>query len=158
MLLVIFCAGEARAFVFPPGDSLARTDGFVVLGGATFSSRVTTAVADVQRFPGTTLLISNPTRLPCPRVPVPHACFTPHPYSTQGEARAARAYADAHHWRSITVITSADQIGRARVRFRRCWPGPLRMRIAPSSIAHRLRQIPYETAAVAKAEVWQRGC
>ena len=63
-----------------------------------------------------------------------------------------------HGWRSITVVTSRDQITRARIRIRRCWKGPLRVVAVPTPLLSVPYSTVYEVAALVKAETLQRGC
>jgi len=152
---------DIRLFVVPRSDPARQSDAFVVLGGDTFKVRLKAGVALAREYPNATLVVSTPGRTRCPHglVPAPRLiCFDPAPSTTQGEARAAAAFALAHGWRSMTVVTTADQVWRARLRFSRCWDGDLRVVQAPTRIWTRIREVPYETAATVKAEIFQRGC
>lgn len=86
------------------------------------------------------------------------ACFRPAPLTTQGEARFVVDYALKNDLDSITVITTADQARRARVRFGRCWSKRLAVVVAPASVEVVLARLPYEAAASVKAAVFQRSC
>lgn len=152
---------DVRLFVVPTSQKPARTDAIIVLGGPTFTSRLDAALRLAERYPGTPLVVSTPGQVPCPDdVPAttPLTCFRPSPSSTQGEARAAAAFAAQHGWTSLSVVTTADQIWRARLRFSRCYDGELRMIQAPTSAWTRVSSVPYEMGATVKAEVFQRGC
>ena len=85
-------------------------------------------------------------------------CFRPEPFTTRGEARYAATYAREHGLNGITVITTADQVSRARLRFKRCWPGALAVVAAPATTWTVLKRVPYEIGASLKAETIQRGC
>ncbi len=115
----------------------------------------------LREYPGAVEVVSTPGRQRCPH-PYPGAsdiiCFRPDPTTTQGEARATAALAAQYGWKHITVVTTADQVWRARLRFSRCWSGDLSVVRAPTSIVSRLFSAPYETAATIKAEVFQRSC
>lgn len=152
---------DVRLFVVPTSASAKPTDAVVVLGGSTYDVRLKAALKLVRQYPGAVLVVSIPGDKPCPRL-APGAsriiCFDPDPKTTQGEAREAALLARRHGWTSMTVVTTADQIWRAGVRFSRCRPGNLRLVQAPTSGWIRLRSVPYEMAATVKAEVFQRSC
>lgn len=161
LVLLAVIAADVRLFMVPASDQPARTDVIVVLGGKTYQDRITAGDALAARYPGAVLLVSTPASHVCPPQPADvtrQLCFVPDPSTTQGEARATARMARTFGWRSITVVTTADQVWRARLRFGRCWAGPLRIVQAPTSIATRLLTVPYEMAATVKAETWQRGC
>ena len=161
LLVIAVAVADVRLFVVPVSDIAAPTDAFVVLGGDTFTIRLNAAVALARQDPGASLVVSTPGRTRCPRylrIGVPVICFRPDPSTTQGEARATAALAKEHGWTSITVVTTADQVWRARLRFSRCYTGSLRVVQAPTSMWIRLRSVPYEMAATVKAEVLQRNC
>jgi len=161
LLVIAVAVADIRLFVVPVSDIAAPTDAFVVLGGDTFTIRLNAAVALARQDPGASLVVSTPGRTRCPRylrIGVPVICFRPDPSTTQGEARATAALAKEHGWTSITVVTTADQVWRARLRFSRCYTGSLRVVQAPTSMWIRLRSVPYEMAATVKAEVLQRNC
>jgi hypothetical protein len=154
---------EVRLFFVPTSDRPGPTDAVVVLGGPTYLTRLHAAdrlIAD--NSPGAVEAVSTPNGLPCPTYHAPQAsaliCFSPDPSTTQGEARAVAKLAAQYGWTSITVVTTADQVWRARLRFSRCWSGDLRVVQAPTTIVTRLLSAPYETAATIKAEVFQRRC
>lgn len=163
VVLIAIAALDVRLFVVPASDPPARTDAIVVLGGSTFTDRLNAAVRLAERYPHTPLVVSTPGEVPCPDaddVPAgtPVFCFRPDPSSTQGEARAAAALAKKHGWTSMSVVTTADQVWRARLRFARCYAGDLRVTQAPTSILVRLGSVPYEMGATVKAVVFQRSC
>ncbi|HEY0871361.1 MAG TPA: hypothetical protein VGD55_13250 [Acidothermaceae bacterium] len=161
VVFVAIAVFEVRFYVVPSSNRRGPTDAVVVLGGGTFIDRLRAAGALLQQYPGAVEVVSTPGRQGCP-YPYPGAsdiiCFRPNPATTQGEARATAALAAQYGWKHITVVTTADQVWRARLRFSRCWSGDLSVVRAPTSIATRLFSAPYETAATIKAEVFQRGC
>lgn len=85
-------------------------------------------------------------------------CFRPSPFTTQGEARFAAQYARDHGLTRITVVTTADQVTRARLRFGRCWNGPLSIVAAPLPPQRVVMRVPYEFGATLKALAVQRTC
>ncbi|MGH8889436.1 MAG: YdcF family protein [Acidothermaceae bacterium] len=152
---------DVRLFVVPTSAAAGPTDAFVVLGGGTYDLRLNAALKLVREYPGAALLVSVAGHKHCPHFAVGASqiiCFNPDPMTTQGEAREATLLAHQHGWTSMTVVTTADQIWRAGVRFSRCWSGDLRLVQAPTSAWIRLRSIPYEMGATVKAEVFQRSC
>jgi uncharacterized SAM-binding protein YcdF (DUF218 family) len=162
VVLLAVAIVDVRLFIAPRSDSPARSDAFVVLGGDTFAIRLAAGLRLADEYPDSTLVVSTPGgRRQCPRGRVPPnrlICFAPDPSTTQGEARMAAQLAVEHGWKSMTVVTTADQVWRARLRFARCWDGDLRVVQAPTSSWIRIREIPYEMGATVKAEVFQRSC
>ncbi len=159
-LVVAVAAVDVRLFVVPTTDRPTTTDAIVVLGGQTYPARLHAALGLSRANPAAVLVISTPGGNPCPRWATRSKliCFEPDPSTTQGEARETARLAAQYGWTSIEVITTADQVWRARLRFSRCWSGDLRIVQAPTSIFVRLLSVPYETAASVKAELLQRGC
>jgi uncharacterized SAM-binding protein YcdF (DUF218 family) len=161
LVLLVAVAVEVRLFVVPASDHGGPTDAVVVLGGPTYPARLRAANALVQRYPGAVLVVSTPVGSSCPPKPADASaiiCFHAYPSTTQGEARGAANLAVQNGWTSMTVVTTGDQIWRARLRFSRCWSGDLHMVQAPSGLLLRLTTVPYETAATIKAEVLERSC
>jgi uncharacterized SAM-binding protein YcdF (DUF218 family) len=146
----------------PRSNAPVNSDAFVVLGGDTFATRLAAGLELAQAYPDSTLVVSTPGgRKQCPSRQVPLSrliCFVPDPSTTRGEARMAAKLAVENGWKSMTVVTTADQVWRARLRFDRCWSGDLRVVQAPTSGWVRIREIPYEMGATVKAEVFQRSC
>jgi uncharacterized SAM-binding protein YcdF (DUF218 family) len=161
LVLAAIAVFEIRFYVVPTSDRRGPTNAVVVLGGGTYADRLQAAGTLLRDYPGAVEVVSTPGRLSCPS---PYAgaasiiCFRPDPATTQGEARATAALAAQYGWKHITVVTTADQVWRARLRFSRCWSGDLSVVRAPTSIVTRLFSAPYETAATIKAEVLQRSC
>jgi len=161
VVIAVVAVVDVRLFVVPTSDAAGSTDAVVVLGGGTYDIRLKAALNLVRQYPGAALLVSIPGDKPCPRFALGASqiiCFSPDPKTTQGEAREASVLAREHGWTSMTVVTTADQIWRAGVRFSRCWSGNLRLVQAPTSIWVRGRSLLYEMGATVKAEVFQRGC
>lgn len=152
---------EFRTFVLPVTDRPTSSGLVVILGDTHRGARYGTAayLASSNRW----LLISIYDYCPAGKRPelsayAHQACFRPSPLTTRGEAKFAAQYAKSRGLTSITVITTADQVWRARLRFARCWPGSLAVVAAPSGLATQLRRVPYETGASIKALAWQREC
>ena len=161
ILLLLIAAVEAWAFVFPGGDKAGPADLVVVLGGNHKELRVRRALELVQQYAGSTLLVSAPEDRFCPAT-APGAerlvCFHPQPKTTRGEAHYVARYARDHHANVVEVVITADQLRRARLRFKRCWHGTLRMIKAHAPMSSVLKLVPYQNAASAKALIFERSC
>ena len=163
LALLILVAADLAVFVWPPSDAPRRTDLVVILGPWQQLSRPATGAALVRRYPGTRLLVSVYDMSECPLLRrmtgVSTAdCFVPDPFTTRGEARSAAAYAMEHGLRSMTMVTTADQLVRGGVRFRRCFDGPVHLVEADSTLHFRLSRLPYQNEATVKALVLERSC
>jgi uncharacterized SAM-binding protein YcdF (DUF218 family) len=158
--LLVLGVAEARVFVRPPSDIVARVDAVVVLGGPTYLERLHTAEAYLYARPGAALVVSIAGTTPCPKSDATDqvVCFVPDPGTTRGEARGAAKLATEHHWRRLAVVTSADQASRARVRFGRCFDGSLALVVAPTDLGDVLGRLVYENVATLKAMTVQRSC
>ena len=161
-LLALGAAVLGRVFVVPPSDDPRPTDLIMVLGGLDTPSRTERAAEVSAAHPGATVVYVVGEMKYCPDRPAGAAevvcTLPPPPGTTQGEARFAAAYARDHGMDSITVVTTADQVLRARFRFTRCWDGDLVSVQAPTSLGEVLSQLPYQTAATVKALVVEPGC
>ena len=161
VVIVVAAVIEVRLYVVPASDGAGPADAVVVLGGQEYKARLATADVMLAKFPGSVVVVSIPGGIQCPPQP-PGAsailCFSPDPSTTQGEARMAAKLAAKYGWKTMEVVTTADQVWRAKLRFSRCWAGDLTVVRSNSSIYSRMRAVPYETAATIKAETLQRGC
>jgi len=164
VLFLSFAVVTVRLFVRPGLPPVPQhADAIVELGGPGNRDAVTTALARQHRAP---LVIqstvardvtSPPTCLPA----IPHvrvACFHAVPPTTRGEARYIGERAAAEHWHSVILVTTPDHAWRARLRVERCFPGRVYVATSPLPTWDWLRQIPYQWAATAKAELFQRDC
>jgi len=161
-VLLLLAAVLGRTFVVPPSDAPRPTDLVAVLGGVDSPSRTERAREVLAEHPGAVLLVVVGQLRYCPDRP-PGASellcvLPPDPSTTQGEARMVADIATERGMTSVTVVTTADQVVRARLRFSRCWPGELVMVQAPTSTWRVLRQVPYQSAAMVKALVLEPGC
>ena len=164
-VLVTLIAVDMRAFTFPPSDPPLRTDLVVVLGPWTNGPRLAVARDLAGRGEGRTpVLVSvNDVSHDCGVIQrsltsAEVTCFRPRPFTTRGEARGAAAFARTRGLRSVTVVTSPDQLVRAGVRFRRCHSNEVRLVVAPTPLLDRLALLPYQNAAMVKALVFERAC
>jgi uncharacterized SAM-binding protein YcdF (DUF218 family) len=71
-------------------------------------------------------------------------CFTPDPYSTQGEARWIGREAKERGWDSIAVVTSTYHVRRARMIVERCYHGRLAMIGAHPPLGNRVVGVAWE--------------
>ena len=118
--LVAVISIDLRAFTFPPFDVPSRTDLVVVLGPWTNGPRLAVAQDLIKRGEGRTqVLVSvNDVSHDCGVIQrsltsAEVTCFRPRPFTTRGEARGAAAFARTRGLRSVTVVTSPDQLVRA---------------------------------------------
>ena len=161
-VLLLVVAGLGRTFVVPPSDAPRATDLVVVLGGVDSPSRTQRAGQVLAEHPGAVLMVVVGQLKYCPERPPGAAelvcVLPPDPSTTQGEARMVADFARERGMRSVTVVTTADQVVRARLRFSRCWPGELVMVQAPTSWWRVVSQVPYQSAAMVKALVLEPEC
>jgi len=145
VVAAVVAAVSGVTFVWPNTQSPARA-------GLELASAGVAPVLVVSKAPGP---------LGCPQ-PVRHVrvrCFSPHPATTQGEARYVGALARARHWRRIVVVVSTPQVSRARLRIERCYPGTVAMvAVSPGGLGAWLYDVAYEWGAMFKALVLQPGC
>lgn len=161
LLLLVAVVGEIKLYVVPTSNTPRHTDAVFVLGGHAYQARIHEGNKIARSFGDSVLVISTPANGLCEHKPAGVSaiiCFRADPSTTQGEAQEAAKLAKEYGWTSLTVVTTADQVWRARLRFSRCWSGTLLMVRSPSSLLLRLRAVPYQTAATVKAEVLQRSC
>ncbi|HEU5035717.1 MAG TPA: hypothetical protein VFT70_01845 [Nocardioides sp.] len=163
VLLTAFLATTARVFVWPSLPPLpAHADAIVELAGPGNRDASTIALAEKHIAP---LVIQSTvpgdaTSDTCldPIEGATIECFSPVPDTTRGEARYIGRRAADEHWRSVIIVTTPDHAWRARLRVERCFPGRVYVATSPLPKADWLMQIPYQWAATAKAELFQRGC
>lgn len=162
VLFVSFCFISAQLFVFPATGAPARVDAIVVLGGS--GDRVDLGMQLAREGRASYLVLSLGLPWVPPGICQEHVgnakviCFHPDPDTTQGEARGASQLAKEYHWTSMVLVTTQDQVWRARLRFERCYSGKI-YSIA-SSIPWYLwpYAIAYQWVGTIKAETLQRGC
>lgn len=164
MLFAVFLAGftalTLRLFVFPAADVPVQADAIVMLAGP--GDRTGKAIELARTGYAPVLVMSTPGTRGCSAHEAPKAeviCFSPHPVTTRGEARAVAELAARHGWTRILFVTGRAQDTRARIRISRCFHGDLRVTVVGP---RRLREWPYaiayEWGALAKALIWQRSC
>jgi uncharacterized SAM-binding protein YcdF (DUF218 family) len=161
-LFAAFCAVTARLFVFPATGMPARVDAIVVLGGqgSRLDLGMSLAAADRSSF----LLLSEGLPWIRPGLCGEHSgsvtiiCFQPVPDTTQGEAEYAARLAKQHNWHSLALVTTPDQVWRAKLRFQRCYSGTIYAATTPLPKSQWPLMIAYQWAATIKAEVVNRDC
>ena len=157
LLLLIVVAATVGLFVLPRTDAPHHVDAVVVLGGQ--GDRRGEGVRLVRAGFAKQLVVSTPGQgcpaagsLPGIRV----RCFSPDPRTTQGEARYTAALVRSEGWHSIIVVSTTDQVTRARLRFRRCTNVTAGYVATPPT--NWPRSIAYEWGALVKALALQRSC
>jgi hypothetical protein len=146
-------------FVLPPGDTPERAQAVVVLGGS--GHRVAEGLRLVESGVAPNLVVSDAGLPRCPRAPagITVACFTPSPFTTQGEARFIGADARRKGWKRIVVVAGTPQLTRARIRIGRCYRGEaLYVGVSPGGLGSWLTNIVHEWGALAEALVLQTSC
>jgi uncharacterized SAM-binding protein YcdF (DUF218 family) len=159
----------AVLFVWPRGTGApAHADAVVVLSGAR-NNRLDPALKLVRGGLAPVLAISGAAQDPrwhkaralCH---AGHAgsvrviCFEPRPFSTRGEARAVAALARRHGWTKLVVVTSTFHVTRARMLFRRCYPGLLWLVGTPTTWWMLPEEWAFETGKLAVQLTAERGC
>lgn len=160
LVAAMVVAVSAVTFVWPSTQSPGRADAIVVLNGG--GPRLETGLELASAGVAPVLVVSKaPGPLGCPQ-PVRHVrvlCFSPHPATTEGEARYVGALARARRWHRIVVVVTTPQVSRARLRVERCYPGTVAMvGVSPGGLGAWLYDVAYEWGAMFKALVLQRGC
>jgi uncharacterized SAM-binding protein YcdF (DUF218 family) len=121
-----------RLIVDPRTDTVTIVDAVVVLSGD-HGERLPVArriiadgLTDVLVYAGTS---DGPRTEELCEQPQAFTVYCPRPVpdSTRAEARAVASLARRHGWRSIAVITSTPHVTRARMLFRRCFDGEVRV-------------------------------
>ena len=149
-------------FLWPSEDAPGRVDAVVVLAGDS-DYRIPRGRGLLQAGVADVLFLSREPsekwarwRPLCRERAV--VCFDASPYSTQGEAEAVARLAARNEWRSIAVVTSRYHVFRARLLFRRCFPG----RVAGVGAGYDRRWLPLllplETAKLVRALTTSRTC
>ena len=146
-------------FVAPASDGPQRADAVVVFAGS--GDRVQEGLRLVREDYAPHLLLSDAGLPRCPQAgpAVVVTCFTPNPFSTQGEAEFVAAEAKREGWHRILVVVGTPQITRARVRVDRCYSGQaLYIGVSPGGVGSWLENIGHEWGALAEALVLQTSC
>jgi uncharacterized SAM-binding protein YcdF (DUF218 family) len=163
VVLLLFGVITYRLFVAPVTDDPEPADAIVALGGD--GPREDRAIelleegwADTAVFSAAWDHVNDVWGTKVCRRPLPGevVCFEPEPDTTQGEMRAIAAMAEERGWDDLLVVTSNDQITRARMLLDRCWSGEASfVGVAPPKPVFRAV---YEWGATLKALTLKRGC
>jgi uncharacterized SAM-binding protein YcdF (DUF218 family) len=170
VLLAAWLVLCAVLFVWPSEPAPPqKVDAVVVLSGG-LNSRLDPAIALMRRRIAPVLAISSafhdPSWKKAQRLcrgdlgPTRYEvlCFTAKPYSTQGEARTVAALAREQGWKRIVVVTSTYHVTRARMLFRRCYPGKLWLVGTGSAWWRQPQHWVDETGKLLVQLTYQRGC
>jgi uncharacterized SAM-binding protein YcdF (DUF218 family) len=85
-------------------------------------------------------------------------CFMPNPDTTQGEAEGIARLGEKYSFQSIVLVTTPDQLWRAKLRFRRCYSGQIYGVTTPLPRSLWPKMIVYQWAATVKAVLVNRSC
>jgi uncharacterized SAM-binding protein YcdF (DUF218 family) len=130
LVFAAWLVATAVLFLRPREDNPKHADAVVVLSGGR-KQRLGEGLRLMQAGVASRLVISDgqargwtqANRLCAGHASFQVVCFKPNPYSTEGEAEDAARIAERNGWRSLVVVTSTFHVTRARMLFRRCFPG-----------------------------------
>ncbi|WP_188672757.1 ElyC/SanA/YdcF family protein [Subtercola lobariae] len=160
-ILIIVVVAGLPLYVFPRVDERQYTDAIFVLGPS-LQSRVSIARSMVDAGLSDSIVISVPaggssdewTRQACDgETSYLVRCFTPSPFTTEGEARYISELSAERGWNKITVITATYHVSRARFVIEQCYSGQLEMVNDAASLPLTVwvAQYIYQTGAFFKA-------
>lgn len=160
IVLAVAAAG-LPLYVFPATEDPTHADVVFVLGTPT-RAKVQIAQELVSAGRADRILISVPRwgkwaahnmTVCTAQLSYPVDCETPDPFTTQGEARMLRTYADDHSVNSAVIVTSVAHITRARILMQRCFDGTLYFRDdgVTRDLDYWIEQYAYQTGAFLKA-------
>ncbi|MDQ0031461.1 YdcF family protein [Arthrobacter bambusae] len=132
-MVIAWAVAGIFLYVAPPAEEPVHADVLFVLGPP--DRRMGYAEQLMQQGYAPTLAVSSPTGKDgrftadvCNSVrPYRVICFTPEPFTTQGEARTLRDLSNQYGWKSADVLTAQFHVTRARVIVDRCYKGGLHM-------------------------------
>jgi uncharacterized SAM-binding protein YcdF (DUF218 family) len=161
VLVLVFAALTARLLVWPAQGMPADADAIVMLAGP--GDRLPVALAIARERRAQVLVVSrghNGYSGPCPApvMGVRLICFDPVPGNTRGEVEFAGRLANQYHWRSVVLVTTAEQDTRARMMMKRCFGGAVYVVTARQPLSSLPGQIAYGWGALLKALVLVRAC
>ncbi|MCP3912145.1 MAG: YdcF family protein [Actinomycetia bacterium] len=168
LAFIAFLVVTWRLFISPPTDDLttAQADAIVVFAGG--GPRVVEGLRLVMdEGVADTLVVARNTEPGLPFQahfelcdtgrPIGAHCFQPEPRTTRGEAQYVAALAEREGWETIVLVTSTDQLVRARMMIERCWDGEVLVTDVWHNQWAPLRAV-YEWGAMLKAQTLNRGC
>lgn len=163
VLLLAFAVATARIIVWPARGMPSRVDAIVMLAGPGNRLPVALQLAAERRAPVLVVSLGHlgyggpcPAASSAPKVKI--ICFDPDPADTRGEAEFAARLARRYGWRSVVLVTVAEQATRARVIIRRCYSGAVYEVTAPQAWYEWPYQIAYGWASLFKALLLERAC
>jgi uncharacterized SAM-binding protein YcdF (DUF218 family) len=154
----------ARLFLWPRTDSVRRADAVVVFGARSRPERLPEGLRLIERGVAPVLVLATaPLEHPLcrsPRRKRPEViCFIPHPFSTEGEARAVGRLATERGWHSLALVTSTWHVTRARMLLRRCFDGDvLAVAARPRDKGDTVESVIREWGGLFEAIGWARDC
>jgi uncharacterized SAM-binding protein YcdF (DUF218 family) len=163
VLVLAFAVATARIIVWPARGMPSRVDAIVMLAGPGNRLPVALHLAAERRAP---VLVVSLGHLgygsPCPAASaapeVKIICFDPDPADTRGEAEFAARLARRYGWRSVVLVTIAEQATRARIMIRRCYSGSVYVVTASQAWYQWPYQIAYGWGSLFKALFLERAC
>lgn len=162
--MVAWIAVVVGLFVVHHGDAPVHADAVFVLSGS--PTRLPVGLRLVREGYAPLLVIDrtrpHPTALEqracAHRIDLRVLCLRAEPYSTVGEAETLARLAAQRGWRSVDVVTSQYHVVRARLLFRRCFHGRLRVVGAPNQLWLLPWNAAMESVKLAYHELVHRDC
>jgi hypothetical protein len=159
VIVAAFATATARVIVWPTQGMPPHVDAIVMMAGPGDRMPVALRLARERRAPVLVVSRSQDNAGPCPAVPeVKIICFVPDPGNTRGEAEFASRLAKRYGWRSVVLVTTAEQDTRARLIMRRCYGGSVYVVTAALPWTQLPYQIAYGWGALFKALFLVRDC
>lgn len=163
LLLLAFAVATARIIVWPARGMPSRVDAIVVLAGPGNRLPVALQLAAERRAPVLVVSLGHlgyggqcPAASSAPKVKI--ICFDPDPADTRGEAEFAARLARRYGWRSVVLVTIAEQATRGGIIIRRCYSGAVYVVTASQAWYEWPYQIAYGWGSLFKALLLQREC
>ena len=166
LVVLAWVAACAYLFVWARDDSPGRADAVVVLAGGR-KLRLEKGLELMRRNVADTLVISDGEAEGWPEAnrlcnggarAFRVVCFTPDPYSTQGEAQAVARLGRERGWTSVAVVTSRFHVYRARMLFERCFGGDVAVVAARYQLRYLASALFWETGKLSYALTVDRDC
>jgi uncharacterized SAM-binding protein YcdF (DUF218 family) len=163
VLVLAFAVATARILVWPARGMPSRAGAIVLLAGP--GNRLPVALQLAVEHRASVLVVSLghlgyggrcPAASSAPKVKI--ICFDPDPADTRGEAEFVGRLARRYGWRSVVLVTIAEQGTRARIIMRRCYSGSVYVVTAPQAWYEWPYQIAYGWGALFKALFLERAC
>lgn len=160
-LIVVFAGATARIIIWPVQGMPDHVDVIAMPAGPGARLEAAEQLAREGRAPA---LVVSQGHLgyggPCP-APIPKTrifCFDPDPADTRGEAEYIAGLARRYGWRSVVLVTTREQVTRARLLLSRCYSGPIYAVTVAQPWYYWPYQIAYGWGALLKAVFVDRSC